>query len=61
LFSWGPSLDHYGATFVAAWVANLSVGLGLIPGFTTFMSHIGVNEWGFENAAQKDVFDAQSP
>jgi len=46
--SWGPSLDHHGATPMAAWVMSLSVGLGLTIGLTTFMSYISVGEWKFE-------------
>jgi len=29
---------------LVAWVASLSVGLGLTLGLTTFMSYIGVSE-----------------
>ncbi len=56
-----PSLDHHMGAPMANWVANLSVGLGWTPSLTTFMSHIGVGEWRFEEGAQGDVLDALNP
>jgi hypothetical protein len=37
-------LDHYGVAFMAAWVANLNVGLDLTPNLIALMSHIGPND-----------------
>ncbi len=59
--SWDPSVAHHIVALMTNWVANLSVGLGSTPSLITFISHIDVGEWGFEEGVQGDVLDALSP
>jgi hypothetical protein len=55
--SLGPNPDRRGAILVADKVVSLNVRLGSTPN----LSHIGVDEWGFEEGAPEDFLDVPSP